>query len=62
LYASLNIQDSFPELQGLSLEFVQILLLMRDLKINIQKRVVGSFYEWENLDCAVGGRHEALGE
>ncbi|KAJ7652941.1 hypothetical protein B0H17DRAFT_1163635 [Mycena rosella] len=41
LYASLNIQDSFPELQGLPLEFVQTLLLMRDLKINIRKRVVG---------------------
>ncbi|KAJ7648820.1 hypothetical protein B0H17DRAFT_863390, partial [Mycena rosella] len=53
LYASLNIQDSFPELQGLPLEFVQTLLLMRDLKINIRKRAVGSFYEWENLDRAV---------
>ncbi|KAJ6533961.1 hypothetical protein DFH09DRAFT_1405699 [Mycena vulgaris] len=29
--------------------------------INIRKRAVGSFYEWENLDRAVGGRREALG-
>ncbi|KAJ7439132.1 hypothetical protein FB451DRAFT_1151843 [Mycena latifolia] len=61
LYASLNIQDSFPELQNLPLEFVRTLLLMRDLKINIRKRAVGSFYEWENLDRAVGGRRESLG-
>ncbi|KAJ7706758.1 hypothetical protein B0H17DRAFT_1287383 [Mycena rosella] len=61
LYASLNIQGSFPELQNLPLEFVRTLLMMRDLKINIRKRAVGSFYEWENLDRAVGGRREALG-
>ncbi|KAJ6552137.1 hypothetical protein DFH09DRAFT_1281123 [Mycena vulgaris] len=50
LYASLNIHEFFPELQNLPLEF-----------INIRKRAVGSFYEWENLDRAVGGRREALG-
>ncbi|KAJ6522075.1 hypothetical protein DFH09DRAFT_938576 [Mycena vulgaris] len=61
LYASLNIYESFPELQNLPLEFVRILLMMRDLKINIRKRAVGSFYEWENLDRVVGGRREALG-
>ncbi|KAF7357059.1 hypothetical protein MSAN_01299300 [Mycena sanguinolenta] len=37
LYASLNIQDNFPELQDLPLEFVRTLLMMRDLKINIRK-------------------------
>ncbi|KAJ7482778.1 hypothetical protein FB451DRAFT_1129761 [Mycena latifolia] len=61
LYASLNIHQSFPELQNLPLDFVQTLLMMRDLKINIRKRAIGSFYEWENLDRAVGGRREALG-
>ncbi|KAJ6582196.1 hypothetical protein B0H19DRAFT_1370295 [Mycena capillaripes] len=60
LYASLNIQEEFPDLQNLPLEFVRTLLLMRDLKINIHKRAVGTFYEWENLDRAVGGRKEAL--
>ncbi|KAF7338826.1 hypothetical protein MSAN_02205300 [Mycena sanguinolenta] len=50
LYASLNIQDNFPELQDLPLEFVRTLLMMRDLKINIRKRAIGSFYEWETLD------------
>jgi hypothetical protein len=62
LYSSLNIQDSFPELQSLPLEFVRTLLMMRDLKINIRKRAIGSFYEWENLDRAVGGKRESLGE
>ncbi|KAJ6606334.1 hypothetical protein DFH09DRAFT_896986 [Mycena vulgaris] len=61
LYASLNIQAGFPELRGLPLEFVRILLMARDLKMNIRKRAVGTFYEWETLDRAVGGRHEALG-
>ncbi|KAJ7739076.1 hypothetical protein DFH07DRAFT_752302, partial [Mycena maculata] len=61
LYASLNIQEAFPELQGLPLEFAQTLLVMRDLKINIRKRAIGSFFEWESLDRAVSGRREALG-
>ncbi|KAJ7653000.1 hypothetical protein B0H17DRAFT_850644, partial [Mycena rosella] len=61
LYASLNIQNSFPELQALPLEFVRTLLIMRDLKINIRKQAIGSFYEWENLDRVVASRREAFG-
>lgn len=37
LYASLNIHKSFPELEGIDLEFVRTLLMARDLKINIWK-------------------------
>jgi hypothetical protein len=55
LYTSLNIHESFPELKNLPLEFVRTLLLMRDLKINIRKRAVGSFNEWDSLDRAVAG-------
>lgn len=62
LYASLNIHEKFPELKGVDVEFVRTLLLARDLKINIRKRAVGSFLEWERLDQAVGGKHQALGE
>jgi hypothetical protein len=62
LYASLNVHDSFPELENINLDFVQTLLMARDLKINIRKRAIGSFFEWEKLDQAVGGREEALGE
>ncbi|KZP13887.1 hypothetical protein FIBSPDRAFT_669407, partial [Athelia psychrophila] len=61
LYASLNIHEQFPELKGVDVEFVRTLLLARDLKINIRKRAVGSFLEWERLDQAVGGKHQALG-
>ncbi|KAF7967404.1 hypothetical protein HWV62_34409 [Athelia sp. TMB] len=61
LYTSLNIHDKFPELKGVDIDFVRTLLLARDLKINIRKRAVGSFLEWERLDQAVGGKHQALG-
>ncbi|KAF9231359.1 hypothetical protein BU15DRAFT_68400, partial [Melanogaster broomeanus] len=37
LYTSLNVQDKFPELQGIHLEFVRVLLMARNLKINIRK-------------------------
>ncbi|KAI6024402.1 hypothetical protein EDC04DRAFT_2541934, partial [Pisolithus marmoratus] len=50
LYASLNIQDKFLELDGVQLDFVQILLMARDLKINICKQGVGSFFKWDKLD------------
>ena len=61
LYASLNVGEKFPELAGIQLDFVRILLLARDLKINIRKRAIGSFFEWDKLDRAVGGAHQALG-
>ncbi|KAG6862631.1 hypothetical protein C0991_011149, partial [Blastosporella zonata] len=61
LYTTLNVHDSFPELCHVDLEFVKILLMARDLKINIRKRAIGSFLEWDKLDRAVGGREESLG-
>ena len=61
LYASLNVHESFPELQGLDLGFVRTLLMARDLKINIRKRAIGSFFEWDKLDQAAGGRDQVLG-
>jgi len=62
LYSSLNMHDQFPELSHVDLDFVRILLMARDLKINIQKRAVGSFFEWDRLDRAVGGKDKPLGE
>ena len=35
LYTSLNIHERFPELNGLSLDFVRTLFMAHDLKINI---------------------------
>lgn len=61
LYSSLNIHDKFPELKGIDLDFVHILLMARDLKINIRKRAIASFFEWDKLDRAVGGAQQALG-
>lgn len=62
LYSSLNVTDSFPELEGLNLEYVRILLMARDLKINIRKRAIESFFEWDKLDRASGGANPALGQ
>ncbi|KAG6377260.1 hypothetical protein JVT61DRAFT_1322 [Boletus reticuloceps] len=62
LYVSLTVRDMFPKLKGVSLDFVRILLLARDLKINIRKRAIGSFFEWDKLDRAVGGAQQALGD
>ncbi|KAG1842228.1 hypothetical protein F4604DRAFT_1884792 [Suillus subluteus] len=45
LYSSLNVHDRFPELQGVDLNF----------------RAIGSFFEWDKLDRAVGGANQALG-
>ncbi|KIK80791.1 hypothetical protein PAXRUDRAFT_36082 [Paxillus rubicundulus Ve08.2h10] len=61
LYSSLNVCDKFPELDGISLDFIHILLLARDLKINIRKRTISTFFEWDKLDRAVGGAQQALG-
>ncbi|OJT05167.1 hypothetical protein TRAPUB_3992 [Trametes pubescens] len=61
LYSSLNVPEDFPELQGLPLEFVRTLLMARDLKINIRKRAIGSFFEWDKLNRAAGGRDQPLG-
>ncbi|KAJ8095392.1 hypothetical protein PM082_023162 [Marasmius tenuissimus] len=61
LYSSLNITDEYPELQNLPLEYLHKLILARDLKLTIRKKAIGSFFEWDKLDMAVGGMHEALG-
>jgi len=61
LYSSLDIPVRFPDLDGIGFEFVQTLLLACDLKINIRKRAIGSFFEWDKLDRAVSGKQKALG-
>ncbi|KAF8425356.1 hypothetical protein L210DRAFT_3653217 [Boletus edulis BED1] len=61
LYASLNVPEQFPELEGVDFDFVRILILARDLKINVRKRAIASFFEWDKLDQAVGGAQKPLG-
>lgn len=62
LYSSLNVHDRFPELDGVNLDFVRVLLMARDLKMNIWKRAIASFFEWDKLDRAVGGSQQTLGK
>ncbi|KAH6890244.1 hypothetical protein BKA70DRAFT_1376547 [Coprinopsis sp. MPI-PUGE-AT-0042] len=61
LFGNLNVGDSYPELKGMDYEFVKTLLVMRDLKINIRKRAIANFFEYERLNQAVGGRNLPLG-
>ncbi|KAJ8474908.1 hypothetical protein ONZ45_g15793 [Pleurotus djamor] len=61
IYNTLSVSDRYPELQHCSFDFVRTLLVLHDLKIHIRKRAVGSFFEWDRLDQAVGGRNQALG-
>ncbi|KAJ2914613.1 hypothetical protein MD484_g5799, partial [Candolleomyces efflorescens] len=61
LYASLNIHEAFPELKGVELEFVRCLLLARDIKMNIRKRAVGSFHEYDKLNQAQAGGGAPIG-
>ncbi|KAK1217955.1 hypothetical protein PQX77_019377 [Marasmius sp. AFHP31] len=60
LYTSLNIDHQFPELKDVPLEFLHNLLLARDLKLTIRKKAIGTFYEWDRVDGAIGGVNEAL--
>ena len=62
LYVSLNMADAFPEIKGLPLEFMRTLLMAHDLKMNIRKRAIGTFFEWDRLDRAAGGQDEPLGK
>ncbi|KAH6910088.1 hypothetical protein BKA70DRAFT_1100641, partial [Coprinopsis sp. MPI-PUGE-AT-0042] len=61
LFGSLNVGDSYPDLKGMDYEFVKTLLVLRDLKINIRKRAIANFFEYERLSQAAGGRNLPLG-
>ncbi|OCH96026.1 hypothetical protein OBBRIDRAFT_830617 [Obba rivulosa] len=61
LYSSINVGDMFPELKGIQADFVWMLILARDIKINIRKRVTAQFLEYDRLDRAAGGKDNPLG-
>ncbi|OCH83804.1 hypothetical protein OBBRIDRAFT_742683 [Obba rivulosa] len=61
LYSSLNITEIFPELNGLPADFVRMLVLARDIKINIRKRVTAQLLEFDRIDRAAGGKDNPLG-
>ncbi|TFK20686.1 hypothetical protein FA15DRAFT_759211 [Coprinopsis marcescibilis] len=61
LYSSIHVEEIYPELDGIDLKYVRKLLVVRDLKINIRKRAIGNMFEYDRLDQAAAGRHQALG-
>ncbi|EAU87769.2 hypothetical protein CC1G_11047 [Coprinopsis cinerea okayama7 len=56
IYGALDLPVNIPELEGVSYEYLRQLILLRDVKDNIRKRAIGSFFEIDRLDQAVGGR------
>jgi hypothetical protein len=44
------------------MEFMQNLLCARDVKMTVRTLAISSFFEWEKLDQAAGGRHRPLGK
>lgn len=61
LYGTLNVPNTILDLRDVDIKFVHTLFLARDLKMNIRKKAIGSFLEWDRLDQAVGGRGQPLG-
>lgn len=61
LYMTLNVPKEYPDLLNADMEYVKVLFLARDLKITIRKRAIGSFFEWDRLDQAAGGKANPLG-
>ncbi|PPQ73357.1 hypothetical protein CVT26_015449 [Gymnopilus dilepis] len=62
LYVSSNAEEPLSKQLGSNSEFVHTLRLTRDLKASIRKRAIGSFFELDRLDQAVGGRSLGLGD
>lgn len=57
----LNLTEDLPDLKHIPVEFVQLLMLSRELKERIKLKVIGSWIEWDQLDRAVGGAEQPLG-
>lgn len=62
LYSSLNVSDIFPELKDVHPDFVRTLVLTRDIKINVRKRVTAQLLEFDRIDQAAGGKDNPLGK
>lgn len=62
MYSTLNVNTQFPSLvQGVDLEFVRRLFLLRQLKATVQKKATSTMWEFDKLDQASGGKDMALG-
>lgn len=62
LYSTLNVDENFPALAGVSFQFVHTLLMARDLKILLRQRIVGRFFELTRIDQSAGGADANLGK
>ncbi|KAJ2931252.1 hypothetical protein H1R20_g5859, partial [Candolleomyces eurysporus] len=61
MYASLNVSEDFPDLEGVSFNFMRQMFLVRELKANVQRRATHVFWEFDKLDRAAGGKDMATG-
>ncbi|KZO89545.1 hypothetical protein CALVIDRAFT_464841, partial [Calocera viscosa TUFC12733] len=61
LLGDLRLDHTFPELSGVSAQFLHYLLLAREEKINIRARVVEHLWELSRLQRARGGGHDPVG-
>ncbi|KAJ2934713.1 hypothetical protein H1R20_g2362, partial [Candolleomyces eurysporus] len=61
LYTVINVSDDFPALKGVDLEFVRRLYLLREIKATVQRKATSTFWEFDKLDRAAGGKDIALG-
>ncbi|RXW17975.1 hypothetical protein EST38_g7890 [Candolleomyces aberdarensis] len=61
LYSTLNVPNKFPSLIGVDLEFIRRLYLIREIKASVQRKATSTFWEFDKLDRATGGKDVALG-
>ncbi|RXW16674.1 hypothetical protein EST38_g9188 [Candolleomyces aberdarensis] len=56
MYTALNVSHEFPTIQGIELEFIRKIFLLRELKFQVQRRATSAFWEFDKLDRAAGGK------
>ncbi|KAJ2923323.1 hypothetical protein H1R20_g13768, partial [Candolleomyces eurysporus] len=56
MYTALNVSHEFPTIQGIELEFIRKIFLLRELKFQVQRRATSTFWEFNKLDRAAGGK------
>ncbi|KZO94172.1 hypothetical protein CALVIDRAFT_465531, partial [Calocera viscosa TUFC12733] len=62
LYAELGVEEVYPRLRGVPPGIVQNLILARNLKTRIRKRVAERMWERARLNRAAGGVHQPIGQ
>ncbi|KAG1755309.1 hypothetical protein EDD22DRAFT_981585 [Suillus occidentalis] len=60
LFSSLNVQDRFLELDGVNLDFIRVLLMACNLKMNIQKRAIARTKLHQHIHKAITKRQSVL--